>query len=119
MGRKRRAMGALEDHVMEYLWALDTPATPAAVHHAVAPELAYTSVTTVLTRLCEKGRLERSKHGRSFVYSPASSEADHRAEAMTSSLGGAADRAAVLSRFVDALEPGDVAALRSILAEER
>ena len=46
----RRPMGALEDHVMEYLWALGAPASPGDVHAAVAPELAYTTIMTVLTR---------------------------------------------------------------------
>ena len=97
MARKRRPMGALEDHVMEYLWALDAPASAAEVHQAVAPELAYTTMTTVLTRLVDKGRLQRARAGRSFVYVPLSSEADHRASSMTDTLGAAGDRAAVLS----------------------
>ena len=59
----RRPMGALEDHVMEYLWAVDAPATPREVHQAVAPELAYTTVTTVLTRLAAKGRVGPSPPG--------------------------------------------------------
>lgn len=51
---ERRAMGALEDEIMMYLWAIDGPATPADVHAAVAPELAYTTVMTILTRLWQK-----------------------------------------------------------------
>ena len=111
----RRPMGALEDHVMEYLWALGTPASPGEAHQAVAPELAYTTVMTVLTRLWEKGRLERERQGRSFKYSPVRSEAEHRAQAMRSTLGSAADRAAVLSSFVDALEADDLDMLRTLV----
>ena len=56
----RRPMGALEDQVMDYLWMIDDPVTPSEVHEAVAPELAYTTVMTVLSRLFDKGRLERN-----------------------------------------------------------
>lgn len=111
----RRPMGALEDHVMEYLWTVDAAASPMEVHQAVAPELAYTTLSTVLTRLAAKGRVQRSRRGRSFVYAPVRSEAEHRADAMTTTLGAAADRAAVLSRFVDALDNKDVAMLRDLL----
>ncbi len=114
----RRPMGALEDHVMEYLWAVDAPATPREVHQAVAPELAYTTVTTVLTRLAAKGRVVRARRGRSFVYAPVRSEADHRADEMRTSLGDAADRGAVLSSFVDTLGTDDLDTLRLLLGED-
>ena len=114
----RRPMGALEDHVMEYLWAVGAPATPREVHQAVAPELAYTTVTTVLTRLAAKSRVDRARRGRSYVYAPVLSEADHRADAMRTSLGDAADRGAVLSSFVDTLDADDLDTLRLLLGED-
>ncbi len=111
----RRPMGSLEDDVMDYLWALGDPATPSEVRDTVAPELAYTTVNTVLTRLWEKGRLDRFRQGRSFRYAATSSEAQHRARVMTDELDIAGDRQAVLSRFVEGLGPDDVGALRSLL----
>ena len=117
MTSTRRPMGALEDHVMAYLWAVEEAAAP-EVHQAVAPDLAYTTVTTVLSRLWDKGRVERTRRGRSYVYSPVRSEAQHRADTMTTTLGAAADRAAVLSTFVDALDANDVAVLRDLLDED-
>ena len=116
--KSRRPMGALEDQVMDYLWAVGDAASPNGVHKAVAPELAYTTVTTVLTRLWEKGRVERGRQGRSYVYSPVRSEAEHRADAMTTSLGAAGDRVAVLSNFVGALSDKDLAVLRDLLGED-
>lgn len=113
----RRPMGALEDHVMEYLWAVEEGAAP-EVHQAIAPDLAYTTVTTVLTRLWEKGRVERTRRGRSYVYSPVRSEAEHRADSMTTTLSASADRGAVLSSFVDGLTPTDVALLRDLLDDD-
>ena len=118
MARKRRPMGALEDHVMEYLWAIDAPVSAADVHQAVAPDLAYTTMTTVLTRLVDKGRLERARAGRYFVFAPLSSEADHRASSMTDTLGAAGDHAAVLSKFVDSLATDDAKVLRRLLDED-
>ena len=117
MTSSRRPMGALEDHVMAYLWTVEEAAAP-EVHQAIAPDLAYTTVTTVLSRLWDKGRVERTRRGRSYVYSPVRSEAEHRAETMTTTLGAAADRAAVLSSFVDALPANDVALLRDLLDED-
>lgn len=117
MTSTRRPMGALEDHVMAYLWAVEEAAA-SEVHQAVAPDLAYTTVTTVLSRLWEKGRLERTRRGRSYLYSPVRSEAEYRADTMTTTLGAAVDRAAVLSSFVDALTANDVAVLRDLLGED-
>ena len=114
----RRPMGALEDHVMEYLWVLGAAATPGDVHAAVAPELAYTTIMTVLTRLWSKGRLTRERQGRSFVYEPVRSEAEYRADTMSTALGDANNREAVLSSFVDALDERDLDLLRGLLGED-
>jgi len=110
-------MGALEDDVMDYLWLVGAPASPSEVHAAVAPELAYTTMTTTLTRLSDKGRLERAPRGRSFVYTPVRSEAEHRADVIRVNLADAADRGAVLSSFVDALDPADLDVLRALIGE--
>jgi len=114
----RRPIGALEDEVMEYLWATEGPATPAEVHQAVAPDLAYTTVMTVLTRLWTKELLTREAKGRAFAYSPVRSEAQHRAELMQTALDDSADREAVLSSFVASLSRADVKRLRSLLKGE-
>lgn len=114
----RRPMGALEDEVMAYLWATESPATPAEVHQAVAPELAYTTVMTVLTRLWTKELLTREAKGRGFAYSPVRSEAQHRAELMQDALRNSADRAAVLSSFVASLSRADAKKLRTLLRGE-
>lgn len=100
---------------MSYLWAVGTPATPAEVQAAVAPDLAYTTVMTILTRLWQKGRLTREPRGRAFAYSPVETEAEHRAQVMRNTLDDANDRAAVLSQFVGSLKPGDAKLLRRLL----
>ena len=110
-------MGALEEEVMTYLWTTDGPVTPAEVHQAVAPELAYTTVMTILSRLFEKGRLTRGQRGRAYTYEPIRSEAEHRADAMQSTLVDAGDRAAVLSQFVESLDARDAKVLRKLLRQ--
>ena len=116
---ERRPMGALTDEIMAYLWAVDAPATPSEVHEAVAPELAYTTVMTILTRQWQKGALARSRAGRSYAYEPVKTEAEDRAERMHGTLGAATDRTGVLSRFVDSLTVKDAKTLRRLLDEGR
>ena len=112
---QKRPMGALEEAVMEYLWSAGEPSSPREVHMAVAPDLAYTTVTTILTRLWEKKRLTRERSGRAYLYDPVSSEAEHVAGNMQSSLIDALDRSAVLSQFVDSLSADDAEVLRRLL----
>lgn len=112
---ERRAMGALEDEIMTYLWAIEGPATPAEVHDAVAPELAYTTVMTILTRLWRKSQLTRARAGRAYAYVPVMTEAQVRADRMQNTLGDAGDRSAVLSSFVDALDDKDARLLKKLL----
>lgn len=116
---ERRAIGELEDQIMAYVWLTGSPATPAEVHQAVAPELAYTTVMTVLTRLWKKGLLSRHREGRAFAYEAAIQEATHRAIQMHSTLHDARDSKAVLSSFVESLTPAEAAQLRKILKEDR
>lgn len=114
----RRAMGALEDEIMAYLWAAVEPATPAEVHQAIAPDLAYTTVMTVLTRLWVKELLSRSTKGRGYAYTPVRTEAEHRAGEMQSTLDHSGDRDAVLSSFVASLNKTDAKMLRRLLSGE-
>lgn len=115
---ERRPMGALEGQVMTYLWATEGPATPAEVHQAVAPDLAYTTVMTVLTRLWEKGVLSREAQGRAYAYEPIRTEAQHRAGEMQTALESSAHRDEVLSSFVASLEADDAELLRRLLDDD-
>ena len=103
---------------MTYLWATAERATPSEVHQAVAPELAYTTVMTVLARLWKKDLLTRERLGRAFAYRAAELEATHRADQMRSTLNDARDSTAVLSSFVESLNADDVSALRQILGAD-
>ncbi len=102
---------------MDYLWTTGVSATPAEVHQAVAPELAYTTIMTVLSRLWDKNRLARERRGRAYAYEPVRTEAEHRADRMQTTLVDAGDRAAVLSSFVETLDDDDTKMLRKLLHE--
>lgn len=116
-GRKeapRRARGELEGEVLAALWAAGGPVTAAVVQEQV-PDAAYTTVLTILTRLCDKGMVTRQREGRSHVYAPVDDQAGHAAAAMHSLLDEGGDRAAVLARFVSELSAEDEQLLEQLL----
>ena len=113
----KRSMGALEAAVMDVLWDRGGWLTPGEVHDALSPEgpLAYTTVMTILTRLWEKGRLERERDGRAYAYRPLRNREEHAATGMGELLTGARDRPLALSHFVEQLSDADRAQLRRML----
>jgi predicted transcriptional regulator len=74
-------LGKLEIAVMEILWQ-SSPLTVRQVHDRVSRErhLAYTTIMTVMLRLAGKGVLRRAKQGRAFIYRPARSREELRAD---------------------------------------
>jgi len=112
---RRRAMGALEAEVLTHLWASADALVPGEVRDAMVDPPAYTTVMTILTRLWDKGLVEREPRGRAFAYRPLVSEADLAAQRMRATLEGTTDREAALSRFVSALSRREERALRKIL----
>jgi predicted transcriptional regulator len=111
----RRRQGSLEAEILAALWAADGPLTPEEVRSRLTQELAYTTVQTVLVRLCDKGVLQRRSHGRAYAYSPLLDEKDLAARAMRTLLDSEGDLDGVLSRFVATLDDGQAAALRRVL----
>ena len=103
----RRPDGTLETDVLQALWTLDRPASPSDVIAQMQTELAYTSIATVLGRLCEKGLVERRRQGRGFVYRPSATEAELTARRIHSLLDATNDRASALAGFAHGLDPAD------------
>ena len=114
---QKRPDGSLEQEVLLQLWALGRPATSSEVLERLDEDLAYTTVMTVLTRLWQKGFVNRIPQGRAFAYEPAITEAELTARRMHDSLSGATDPKAALVSFVDDLSPSQVKALRMMLGE--
>jgi predicted transcriptional regulator len=115
--RRKLASGELENQVLNALWSGGDPMTPGEVHEVVAADhrLAYTTVMTILTRLCDKGLLTRHKQGRAFAYQPVVGRDERVAQRMQEVLDAAEDRVAALSTFITALPADQRSALRSAL----
>ena len=114
---KRREDGALEAEVLHRLWAAGGSMTPAEMLESLGGDLAYTTITTVLTRLWGKGLVERLPAGRGFSYRAVVSEAEHAASRIRAVLGAVQDREGALAHFVGALDKRDEKALRKVLRE--
>lgn len=113
----RRADGELERDVLRALWTLDRPASASDVIDAMHTELAYTSIATVLGRLCDKGLAGRERNGRSYRYEAVKSEADLTAQRLRRILDGASDRKSALAGFAQVLDPDEAAQLAALLNE--
>jgi predicted transcriptional regulator len=112
---ERRPGGALEAEVLTLLQSARRPLTPGEVLPRVDGGLSYSTVVTVLSRLCDKGLLTRSKQGRAYAYAPVADGHGLTARRMRQALESDSDREAVLSRFVEDLSAGDEELLRHLL----
>ena len=112
----KRPDGALEHDIMMVLWAADEPLLPAEIKDRLAIDLAYTSVATVLGRLVSKGLVDRVAAGRAFAYSATVTESELATRRIATVMAATSNRTEVLAGFVETLSPGDVAALRKLLA---
>ena len=112
----RRTRGSLEQTVLDTVADAGSALTPADVRDQLGGDLAYTTVMTVLTRLTEKGVLVRERSGRGYAYAAITDQAELAARQMSKVLDAQEDRAAVLARFLGALQPGDESVLADLLA---
>jgi predicted transcriptional regulator len=100
-----RRLGELEAEVMELAWRRgDWVGVNDLLAALGGRRRAYTTVMTIVTRLCDKGLLERRREGRGFVYRPALSKEQVAARALRQVLADADDPQAVLAHFVKDLE---------------
>ena len=116
-----RQLGNLEAVVMDRLWSWGRPATVREVFDDLARtrKLAYTTVMTVMDNLRRKGVLSREQAGRAYRYAAVRSRSDHTAELIASVLDETDDRTGPLLRFVERLNPDEVARLRASLADRQ
>ena len=73
-----KLLGPLEADVVRAAWAIGEPVSVrqllGRVNEGRSPQLAYTTVMTVMNRLAEKGILRRRKQGRGYLYEPVASD---------------------------------------------
>ncbi|GAA3861847.1 BlaI/MecI/CopY family transcriptional regulator [Streptomyces sp. NPDC003631] len=115
---ERRPAGELEASVMAALWAADAPRTPGQVQLSLGEGLARTTVTTILSRLHDKGVVGRRRQGRGYAYFPVQDAHGLTARRMHTELDRDTDRHTVLARFVARLSEEDERVLRDLLESD-
>lgn len=97
--------------MLEALWSCDAPQSVREVMTRLhrSPQLAYTTVLTVLRRLYDKGMLGRVKHGKAFLYEPRVSREQWMGRRAAQELLGrdGAPSRGVLLAFLDSAERSD------------
>ena len=114
-------LGSLERVVMDMLWESHEPLSVRDVVDELSRgrRIAYTTVMTILDRLCRKGLVTRDAHGRAFLYTAAASRETYVALLMNEALDTSPDRGAALLHFADTIGEGDADALRRALGGRR
>jgi predicted transcriptional regulator len=106
----------LEAAIMDVVWSRKLVAFAVSDVHSVLErrrEIAYTTVMTTLSRLYEKGILERKRDGKRYLYSPRFSREEllqSTARDVLRGLSAGASRGA-LAMLVDTVSSADEAAL--------
>jgi predicted transcriptional regulator len=113
------SLGPLETEILQIVWQLDS-ATVKDIHDQILSdpdrELAYTSVTTVLNRLTQKGWLSCDKQERSFVWYPRISAAEAQTIQAYEQLQQflAVGNPDVVAAFADSLDRASIEQIESI-----
>ena len=105
----------LENAVMDLLWDRVDWLIPMEVRAGLDRLVAPTTVATVLTRLHNKGRIDRRKRGIAFEYRARQSREEYVASVMKQALDRSHDRPLALLEFIDGLPDDDRSRLRKIL----
>ena len=117
--RRSRPFGDLEATVMDLLWSAGRPLLVREVIDLMqrGRTPAYTTVMTVMDNLHRKEWLARSRDGRAWRYEPVLTREAYTARLMREALAVSDDRAGVLARFVEEMDPADAAALAAALQD--
>lgn len=110
-------LGPLETELLGLLWRDGSWLSAPEIHDELASKrpVAYTTVSTVLIRLWQKGHLERERDGRSFAYRAVRTKEEYAAARMAGLLADLDDQPRALSWFLDFLSPDARAQLRRLL----
>ncbi len=116
---KQLSLGPLETEILKIVWELGC-ATVKDVHERILAdpdrELAYTSVTTVLRRLTQKGWLSCEKQGRAFSWKPLVSRQEAQVLEAHNQLNRflAVSNPDVVAAFADSLDAASLEQLEAI-----
>ncbi|MCP2030685.1 putative transcriptional regulator [Okibacterium sp. HSC-33S16] len=114
-------LGELERSVMDALWSTEGTLSANELRDRLdssrgSKEVAVTTVLTVLSRLENKGFVERDRSSRPHLYRSVTTRAEHTADLMHEVLGTAPDREAALARFIGQVSPEEAETLRTLLS---
>lgn len=124
MGYKK-VLGDLEAEVMKIVWQFDRASVRDVYEHLrLEKNLAYTTVMTIMSRLADKGLLQKEAQGNAYIYSPTISESEFAQRVVSEVLDGLFDEFSepALSHMVDRLSSEDdvkLAQLEKIIKERR
>ncbi len=116
---KKLSLGPLESEILGIVWNLKV-ATVKNVHDRILQdpdrELAYTSVTTVLQRLTQKGWLKCSKKGKAFSWQALISREQAQALYSYEKLNGflAVSNPDLVASFADSLDTASLEQIEAI-----
>jgi predicted transcriptional regulator len=116
-----RRVGSLEAQVLEALWRAPEPLSARELGSSLGgPPRALTTIVTVLTRLVDKGLVERVGDARRYRYRAAGDPDELTAQAIEDLLDAAHDRHAVLAHLLRGTDdPELLEELASILEARR
>lgn len=113
-----RRVGDLENEVLEQLWTSADWLTGRELWERLGDQSrAYTTVMTILSRLVDKGLVQRQEQGRGHVYRAAGDPDELTAQAISSLLAATADPRSALAHFVEGLDDPELVAELSDLLE--
>ncbi len=116
MGYKK-VLGDLEAEVMTIIWK-SNKVTVRDVYEQLRLKktLAYTTIMTIMSRLAEKGLLQKESQGNAYVYTPAISESDFAKQVVSEVLDGLLEEfnEPAISHMVDRLSAEDAAKLAKL-----
>lgn len=92
---------------MDHLWDSGDWLIPREVREKLERAIAPTTVATVLTRLHNKGRVDRRRRGKAFEYRARQSREEYVASIMEKALDRSHDRPLALLEFIDRLPDDD------------
>ena|ERR1700733_4580272 len=108
-------LGDLEGQVMNVIWEQSRNEPTVRDVAQSFPDLAYTTVATMLDRLAEKGVARCRMEGRTRRFSANGSRADYTAMSMFDALRKTSDAETTLVRFSELVSPIEAKILRNAL----
>ena len=115
-GKAARSKGQLEAQVIGALWDAESAVTSHALLEALSDDIALTTLLTVLSRLTEKGLVERlDGEGRSLLFKATKTREEYAAEQLLKIVEGTDNPAIAFAHFAKGLDAASLKALRDSL----